>query len=70
MNEQILENKEVRERLDTMMAMALIRGIYEKNMISKDVMECVERKYKKRLIQSNKRAIIDTRTNVGMRERN
>lgn len=69
MKEQILENEEVRESLDTMMAMALIRGVYKKKMISKNVMENIEINCKKRLKKTNKCANIKSGTNVGTKER-
>lgn len=60
-----LDKKEVRERLDIMMAMALIRCAYEKKMISKDVFACAEKNCKRVLKNANMCANIEERTNVG-----
>ncbi|MDE6851435.1 MAG: hypothetical protein K2J67_02960 [Lachnospiraceae bacterium] len=42
-------NEDVRKELDTMMAIALIRSICVKGIISKEVMSAVEKKGKKML---------------------
>lgn len=59
MKEQILVNEEVRKQLDITMAMAMIRYMHRKDLISKDVLAYVEKNYKKMLKKSNKCANMD-----------
>lgn len=45
-------NEDVRKKLDTMMAIALIRSICVKGIVSKEIMSTVEKKAKKYLKRS------------------
>lgn len=47
MEEKEKMNEDVRKKLDTMMAIALIRSICVKGIVSKEVMSAVEKKGKK-----------------------
>lgn len=47
MGEKEKMNEDVRKKLDTMMAIALIRSICVKGIVSKEVMSAVEKKGKK-----------------------
>lgn len=49
MEEKEKMNEDVRKKLDTMMAIALIRSICVKGIVSKDIMSAVEKKGKKML---------------------
>lgn len=40
-------NEDVRKKLDTTMAIALIRSIYSKGIVSKEIMSTVEKKGEK-----------------------
>lgn len=49
MEEKEKMNEDVRKKLDTMMAIALIRSMCVKGIVSKEVMSTVEKKGKKML---------------------
>lgn len=65
MKSVVIQDNETRECLDTMMAMALIRGLYRKDVISKEILVQTEKKYKKILKKKNVCANIEIGTNVG-----
>ncbi len=65
MKNTVIQDNETRECLDTMMAMALIRGLYRKDIISKEILVRTEKKYKKILKNTNICANMGVGTNVG-----